>query len=151
MPSGSARAFMNLQRDGAHIMAGLSCLALVTLLPIYARGANYYSCVEPLMHTSLAYLADAPALSSAAAIFAVAFAWASAVSCRVLWSAHTACESAARPVTSHRGTTAARTVVSALIWLSVTVLPSAPTALYVTMLYLPANNTLHISAAMRRR
>ena len=65
VPSGGALAFMKLQRDGARAMAALSCLALVTLLPIYVRGANYYTCGEPLMHTSLAYLADAPALTAA--------------------------------------------------------------------------------------
>ena len=65
-------------------LAALSALALVTLLPAYMSGANYYTCGDPLMHSSLAYLADAPSASLASAMLVVAFAWASAWGCWTL-------------------------------------------------------------------
>ena len=61
----STRALLALQRRGACTLAALSALALATLLPAYVSGANYYTCGDPLMHTSLAYLADAPSASVA--------------------------------------------------------------------------------------
>ena len=59
------------------MLAVLCALGLLTLLPTYAAGANYYECGLPQMRLALAYLADAPRAICAASIFACAFVAAS--------------------------------------------------------------------------
>ena len=46
----------------------LAGLALLTLLPIYVSGANFFQCGDPLMHTSFVYLEAAPRITIAAAV-----------------------------------------------------------------------------------
>ena len=159
---GGARALLALQRRGARTLAALSALALATLLPAYVSGANYYTCGDPLMHTSLAYLADAPSASVASAVLVVAFTWASAWGCWTLRAA-AAAESQGEPLpiacadlTAAPGGRAAvaRLALGALLWLVVTAVLSLPTVLYVLSLYLPSDNALNIGeragAGLRR-
>ena len=124
-------------------------LALTVLLPIYASGANYYECGQPLMHLSLAYLEGSLPASVAAAIFVVVFVWASAEVCRALAADVTNKGSRVTSGTtwSSGRTSWASTCVYALTWLAATALLSAPTVFYVLSLYLPSDNVLNIGAS----
>eukprot|EP00937_MAST-01D_sp_MAST-1D-sp2_P003592 g3592.t1 len=156
--------FLHLLRDCARALAQLSCVGMLGLLPAYATGDEFFECGEPLMHTSLSYLGDAPRSTPAAAIFVCVLVWASAASCTVLWQAHAARPAQKRVAAGSGGSSgggtaivAAHAVVGAAVapsntqaalgvaaWLLVTVLLSFPTVLYVVVLYLPTNNTLGI-------
>ena len=148
-----------LQRRSARALTALSLLALATLLPAYVSGANYYTCGDPLMHTSLAYLVDAPSASLASAVLVVVFAWASAWGC---WTLRAATESQELASIALVGLTVAsggraavtRLALGALLWLVATAVLSFPTVLYVLSLYLPSDNALHIGeragAGLRR-
>eukprot|EP00937_MAST-01D_sp_MAST-1D-sp2_P003855 g3855.t1 len=158
-----ARVFVALLREGAVALAALSCLACGTLLPAYLAGANYYQCGELLMHTSLAYLADAPRAAQASVVFACVLVLASSVVFgqllrgrlqRARGAGRSRSTRASAPRALVRAASTPRGATRLLVWLAVTLLLSTPTVLYVVALYLPADNVLGIGAvgalALRR-
>ena len=55
-------------RDCARFTAWLAAASLACLLPVFARGGNYYECGDAMMkYSTIAYLADSPVLEQLAA------------------------------------------------------------------------------------
>jgi len=68
------RRVLGLQLWCSKALAGWALLALVTLLPLYESGANYFECGQLWLHGTLAYLSDDPTIEWCCAAMACLYA-----------------------------------------------------------------------------
>jgi hypothetical protein len=143
-------AFGSLMKDSMTGLGALGGVATVLLLPAYLFFGTYYKCGEPMMHSSLAYLAETEQATEVAAILVCAFIVFSAAFCGWLQQKLARQEARAHEqrLGWHLRVPAWRAVLSVCVWLAATLLMSVPTVAYVLSHSLPTNNTLGISAGM---